>query len=284
MNTPPDASRFIEELAAELSSEDLVFPTSLNATMNIRHALSNPDISNDQVARIISTEPVLSARLLRICNSVMFNNGTGQIFQLRAATLRLGFTVVRNIAISVGMKQLAEHKSLGKISQRMEDLWTRNLRIAALSYVLARNLTKLSADGAMMAGLLHDVGRFYILNRARRHGEQFASDQAVWEIAEKWHARFGMAILKKWDIAQDIRDAVRNFGRTDVPFSGQPCLADVINAADFLDTHFIAKSMGAVNWETIPVALQHLELDLEKSEILMNDTRDELNLILQAIS
>lgn len=279
----PDASKFVEELAAELSSQDLVFPTSLNATMNIRRALSDPDIDNEQIARIISTEPVLSARVLRICNSVMFARPVGQIFQLRAATSRLGFVGVRNVAISVGMKQLAEHMSLGKASQRMEGLWTRSLRIAALSHVLASKLTALSADGAMLAGLLHDVGKFYILNRARRYDEQFLDDPALWDIVEQWHARFGMAILKKWDISTEIQQAISDFGKADLPSSGKPTLADVINAADFLDTHFIAKSMRMVDWETAPRALQHLQLDMEKSEALMDECAEELDLIMQAI-
>jgi HD-like signal output (HDOD) protein len=279
----PDTSKFVEELAAELSSQDLVFPTSLSATMNIRRALSDPDIDNEHIARIISTEPVLSARVLRICNSVMFARPVGQIFQLRAATSRLGFVGVRNVAISVGMKQLAEHVSMGKASQRMDALWTRSLRIAALSYVLAKKLTSLSADGAMLAGLLHDVGKFYILNRARRYDEQFVEDQALWEIVEQWHARFGMVILKKWDVSADIQQAIRDAGRTDLPDSDQPSLSDVISAANFLDTHFIAKSMRLVDWESAPPALKHLNLDLEKSETLMNESTEELDLILQAI-
>jgi HD-like signal output (HDOD) protein len=279
----PDASKFVEELATELSSQDLVFPTSLNATMNIRRALSDPDIDNEQIARIISTEPVLSARVLRICNSVMFARPVGQIFQLRAATSRLGFVGVRNVAISVGMKQLAEHMSLGKASQRMEGLWIRSLRIAALSHVLASKLTALSADGAMLAGLLHDVGKFYILNRARRYDEQFLDDPALWDIVEQWHARFGMAILKKWDVSADIQQAIKDYGKADLSYSGKPCLSDVLSAADFLDTHSIAKSMRMVDWETAPRALQHLKLDLEKSETLMDECAEELNLIMQAI-
>ncbi|CAN5461097.1 hypothetical protein BH11PSE11_BH11PSE11_03670 [soil metagenome] len=281
--TQSNESEFITALKAELSSEELVFPTSLNATMKIRQALGQEDISNDQVARIIGTEPVLSAQVLRVCNSVMFSGGTGRISELRAATLRLGFAVVRNVAISVGMKQLADHQSPGKISQRTEGLWTRSVRIAALSYVLARNLTKLSPDSAMIAGLLHDVGRFYLLSRARNFEDKFASEQEMWETVEHWHARFGMAILKKWHIARDIRDAVESFGNSALPDSGSPTLGDVINAADFLDAHFIAKSINAVNWESMPNSLQHLQLDLQKSEVLMSETKDELNLILKAI-
>lgn len=276
-------SEFIDGLTAELSTEDLVFPTSLNVTMKIRQALNNSDISNDQTARIISAEPVLSAQVLKVCNSVMFSRSAERISELRVATLRLGFAMVRNVAISVGMRQLAEHKGPGKISQRMEGLWTRSLRVAALSYVLAKNLTTVSPDSAMIAGLLHDVGRFYILNRARHLEQRFVNEQALWEIVDQWHALFAAAILKKWHIAHDLRDAIRNYGIADLPYSGKPGLVDVITAAGFLDANFIAQSMAAVDWESTPPALQHLQLDLKKSEILMRETREELSLILQAI-
>ncbi|HSY26015.1 MAG TPA: HDOD domain-containing protein, partial [Burkholderiaceae bacterium] len=58
---------FIEALTAELSGNELVFPTSLNATMKIRHALNAPDISIDNIARVVGAEPVLSAHILRLC-------------------------------------------------------------------------------------------------------------------------------------------------------------------------------------------------------------------------
>ncbi|MGZ5818344.1 MAG: HDOD domain-containing protein [Burkholderiaceae bacterium] len=98
-------------MAAELSSQDLAFPTSINAAVNIRRVLNDPDFDNEQIARIISNEPVLLAHVLWICDSVMFARPTGQIRQLRAATSRLGFVGIRNAAISLGMKQLSKHGS-----------------------------------------------------------------------------------------------------------------------------------------------------------------------------
>ncbi len=113
MNSKISEFEFIKGLTAELSSKNLVFPTSLKTTMKIRRALDTPDISNDQVARIISAEPVLSAQVLKLANSAMFNRTGRKIEELRAATVLLGFGVVRNVAISVGMKQLKDHQASG---------------------------------------------------------------------------------------------------------------------------------------------------------------------------
>lgn len=275
---------FIKDLTAELSAKELIFPTSLNTTMKIRHALNHEGMSNDTLARIIGTEPVLSAQVLRFCNSAAFNRSNKQTANLHTATMRLGFSVVRNIAISVGMKQLSEFKSAGEFAQRIEGLWNRSVRVAALSYVIARNLTKISPDHAMIAGLLHDVGKFYILHRARHHAPLFSSERALWDIVDQWHANIGAAILENWGIPDQIRNAVIEHRTLYRSHSGAPDLIDVLMAADILDAHFYANSAIMLDWDALPHALAHLQLDHEKSETLMRDTKEELYLIFQALA
>lgn len=275
---------FIQGLTAELSSKNLVFPTSLNATMKIRQALNNPDINNDQVARLISAEPVLSAQVLKLANSATFNRTNRRVVELRTATTLLGFGVVRNVAISVGMKQLKEHEASGQTSERMEGLWTRSIRVAALSFVLARNLTKLVPDKAMIAGLLHDVGKFYILNRARHYQNLFVSEQTLWELVDQWHVDIGAAILDNWELSEDVCAAVMDHRLPNLPLAARPSLTDVVAAANFLDAHFVARSISALDWESAPAPLHNLQLDLEKTEQLMHETKDELGLIFKELS
>lgn len=275
---------FIKGLTAELSAKELIFPTSLNATMKIRHALDNPDISNDTVARIIGAEPVLSAQVLRLSNSVIFNPQGKKISDLRTATLLLGFSAVKNIAISVGMKQLAENKHSGILSDHMEGLWKRSLRVAALSMVIAKNLSKLSPDRAMLAGLLHDIGKFYILNRAHHYQSLFVSEQTLWELVDQWSAGIGAAILENWEISDDIRDAVMEHRNVNHPLSSRPDLTDVVATADFLDAHVVDESLPELDWDKAPNALRNLQLDKEKCLDLMQETRVELALVLKAIS
>ncbi|MFZ6845409.1 HDOD domain-containing protein [Undibacterium sp. RuTC16W] len=286
MTTIEKASEFefIEGLTAELSSKELIFPTSLNATMKIRRALSHPDMPSDMIVRIISAEPVLSAQILRMSNSAMYNHTGKKIVDLRAATLLLGFAVIRNIAISVGMKQLAEHKANEHLSKQLDGLWTRSLRVAALSCVISRHLPHVSPDKAMLAGLLHDVGKFYILNRARHYQGLFVSNAALWEVIDQWHAEIGVAILENWDIDEDIRAAVMDHRGCQLPHTTRPGLIDVVATADFLDAHFVTDSLDEINWQALPVPLKNLQLDLEKCQILIAETKVELGLILRALA
>lgn len=284
MNSKTSEFEFIKGLTAELSSKNLVFPTSLKTTMKIRRALDTPDISNDQIARIISAEPVLSAQVLKLANSAMFNRTGRKVEELRAATVLLGFGVVRNVAISVGMKQLKDHQASGQTSERMEGLWTRSMRVAALSFVLARNLTRLSPDKAMIAGLLHDVGKFYILNRACLYQDLFVSDEALWDLVDQWHADIGAAILDSWEMSDDVRAAVMDHQSLAIPVTGKASLTDIVAAANFLDGHFVAQSIASLDWEHIPAPLKNLQLDAERTEKLMKETTQELAAIMQVLA
>lgn len=274
---------FIEDFTAELSAKKLVFPTSLSATMKIRKALSHPDISTEVVARIIGTEPVLSAKVLHLSNSASFNPQGRKISDLRSATLLLGFSAIRNIAISIGMKQLAENKYNGNLTSQMDGLWRRSLRVAALSMVIARHFTKLSADKAMLGGLLHDIGKFYILNRAHHYRDLFASEQMLWDVIDQWHTSIGAAILEDWDIADDIRSAVLDHKDYPISQGGRATLIDVVAAADYLDAHFVNESLDDLDWANVPHALKTLQINMDNIESLMQETRTELALVLSAI-
>jgi putative nucleotidyltransferase with HDIG domain len=275
---------FVRDLTAELSSKELIFSTSLNASLKIRKALDNPDISYDDVARVVGAEPVLCAQLLRLSNSVLYNRTGKKVTELRAAVVMLGIAAVRNAALMVSMRQIAAQKGSGQSFQRMEGLWARSMRVAAMSYVVAKEMTSLNADQALLAGLLHDVGKFYILSRAREYKGLFGSDKLVWELVDQWHGKAGAAVLESWRIADEIRIAVRDCRSAQLPLSDAPSLTDVVAAADFLDEQVIARTIDQLDWAAIPAALQNLRLDQSNSASLVRGTQEELRLIMQAIA
>ncbi len=284
MNERASEFEFIKGLSAELSSRNLVFPTSLKATMKIRQALDDPNMSSEQVARVISAEPVLSAQVLMLSNSAMFNRTQKRIEELKVAVTLLGFGVVRNIAISVGMKQMKDQEANKQSSEQMEGLWTRSLRVAALACVVAKNCSKLSPDKAMIAGLLHDIGKFYILSRAHQYQGLFSSEQALWDLVDQWHGAIGAAILESWEVPEDICNAVLDRLLDDLPELPRPTLTDVVVAADFLDASFVKQDLEEVDWENIPNSLKNLKLDRDSTEELMSETRNEIAQILKVIA
>jgi HD-like signal output (HDOD) protein len=274
---------FIQGLTADLSSQELVFPTSLTATMKIRSVLNNVEAPIEKIARVIGTEPVLSAHVLRMANSTAFSYGNQRTADLQMATSRLGLNRVRNLAIWVGMKQLTVSSAKGPMTHLVDGLWTRTIRLAATSYVLAKNLTQVDPDSAMMAGLLHDIGKFYILFRAGKYSELFIDAGALWEIVDRWRQDIGASILENWEVSADIRSAVLDYRDGERKHKGPPDLADVLAAADILDGHFHGGKAEQVDWESVPQVFSALNLDQPRSEMLISDAHEQAASIAEAL-
>jgi putative nucleotidyltransferase with HDIG domain len=275
---------FLESLTTELSSKDLLFPTSLSVTLKIRQALNDPDAPTDKVARIIGAEPVLSAQILRVANSAAYSNGNVSTSDLRVAVIRLGFGMVRNVALAVGMKQLVQTKSSAESPALLNGLWNRSIRVAALSFVMARKMTRLHPDTAMIAGLLHDIGKFYILARAHSFADVFIDQAALWDVIDRWHLSIGAAILESWEVSEEIRNAVLEHRDLERTHRGPPDVTDVVVAADILDAHHHIDREPIIHWNELPPALVLLGLNKEAGDALMVDTKEELDLIFQALS
>ena len=92
--------------------------------------------------------------------------GGKPVVDLRTAISRLGYAMVRNLAISVGMRQLSRHPRRAHAAACGKSLEARIL-VASISYILAKKRTPINPDEAMLAGMLHDIGEFYILTRVK---------------------------------------------------------------------------------------------------------------------
>lgn len=267
---------FIESLAKELSSKNLIFPTSMNATMRIRSALNTVDISAHQVAQLVGAEPVLSAQLLKLANSAAIRSISGTITDLQTAITRLGFALVRNVAISVGMRQLAQLHTKGPVSEKLESLWKRTISVAATSYVLAKKLTKINPDEAMLAGLLHDIGKFYLYSRAGSHPDLFADQAALDEVVQQWYAEIGEAILQSWEIPEEIVVAIRDHELLTRTHYGPADLTDILMVSSYADHHEHPCSSDAFNQSSAPPAFTRLKLDMSTCVDVMQESQEDI--------
>lgn len=275
--------QILETFAAELSGKKLVFPTSLGATMKIRRALANPDIAIEQVVRVVASEPVLSAKVLALANSASLNPQARKVSDLRSAVTMLGMTALRNLALAVGLKQLAENQYTGNMAEHMHTLWQRSLRVAACAMVLARQASRVSPDKAMLAGLLHDIGKFYILNRAHHYQASLGEPEAIWPLLEQWHLSIGNAILEDWDVPEDIRLAITDYRDYRPGSHGKPGLPEVLVLADQLQGYLSEQA----SWQEegdLPAAAAAFELDGAQLAELLEQARLEYQLVLQAIN
>ncbi len=106
------------------------------------------------------------------------------------------------------MKQMQQQESLQPIHGQLNAIWRNSNNVAAICYVVSRKVHGQRADEALLAGLLHQIGRLYILTHAHKNDPTLLQDQAYLEVVQSWHADIGKAILESWALPETICAAV----------------------------------------------------------------------------
>jgi HD-like signal output (HDOD) protein len=203
-----DAFAFIQSLASELSAGKVDLPSFPEIAVRVRRILSDPNSSVDQVVRVVGSEPALSARLMRIANSASLNRSGKPVTDLRTAINRIGHNMVRSASISFAMAQIRKSNKLVGLEDQLKQLWNESTSVAALSFVLARTCTRVNPDEALLVGMMHGIGKLYVLTRAVSHPELFTSGGMIEQIVGEWHASIGKAILENWEFPESMAQAV----------------------------------------------------------------------------
>jgi HD-like signal output (HDOD) protein len=201
------ALQFLGELAAEVSGGNVNLPCFPDVLIRIRKALADPDARLTQTVKIVGAEPRLAARLLQAANSAAFNHSGKPLTDLRAAVTRLGHRAVQSSAMAFAVQQMRLAPALRTIAKPLNVLWEESISVASLCQVIARR-THVSPDEAFLTGLLHGIGRLYIMVRAVGKSSKLNGAQFFMEMAESWHPAIGKAVLENWGFAQAMSDAV----------------------------------------------------------------------------
>lgn len=230
----------VQQLAEDLSSGKLELPSFPDVVIRIRKELGKEDSSIDEVAKVVGTEPALAARMLRLANSAALNRSDKPVTDLRMAITRLGANLVRSSALSFAMHQIRRSEGCREIEADVGAVWKRSTLVAAVSHAVAQRVPGVHADEAMLAGLLHAVGKLYILVRAAGNRAIAGNGRALAEIMITWHANIGKAILEGWGLPKDIYEAVARQDEIDEDGrDGDVTLAEVLATglvmADYLD-------------------------------------------------
>lgn len=210
-----DKRDILRKLADEAGKSDLDFQTHAAVTLRVRQALDDPDIPVASVAKLVQAEPVLAARVVAVANSVAFNTSGRTIADVRSAVSRLGFRNLRSLATAFLVRQMSGGKAAGNpLQQRMAtQLWEHTAYVTALAHALARRVTHVDPEAALFAGIIHEVGGFYLLSRAKDYPELFEGDPADWNEDDvlELEVELDRAVLRALTIPESAMAAMEAF-------------------------------------------------------------------------
>jgi len=125
-------------------------------TIKIVELVESPKSTAQDLNKVISTDPALCSRILKVVNS-SFYGLPGQIASINRAIVMLGLNAVKNIAIAASLAKLFRGGDLTP-NFSAKDLWTHSNVTAAAAKMIANSMKIGLSDEAFLAGLMHDIG------------------------------------------------------------------------------------------------------------------------------
>jgi len=178
----------------------------VNASLKIQQSLDDPDCHIEAAGKLVQAEPLLAARTVALANSVAYNRSIGVIASVRTAVARLGFQTLRSLVAALIVQQFVGAIKSAELRAKAEQLWEHSAHVAALAQVIARRITHVDPDIAMFAGIVHEVGGFYLLSRAEEFPDLLEGDPEDW--LEYGEHLIGRGVLKQLAVPEQVITAV----------------------------------------------------------------------------
>lgn len=172
---------------------------------------SDPKSKLSDFVKIIESDEALSARVVRIANSVYFLRGTPAT-DIDKAVANIGLNELRCLLSATMLRNLLQ----GKSSLRKQ-VWANSVATAIFARGLSRYVQNISAGEAFLCGLVHDVGKLVMIRRAPDLYQQVlnlvsttdldfpAAEEKIYELD---HVEVGAWVAQSWAFPESVIDAI----------------------------------------------------------------------------
>lgn len=191
---------------------------SLSTTVTkVLEICNSPRTSPNDLNRVISLDPVLTGRVLKLVNSTYYALSK-KVTSLTRAIIMLGLNTVVNLVVSTAVLESMSAKGSFK-SLSMDDFWTHSIGVGVTAKHLAalKGVSKLELEEYFLAGLLHDLGKIPLNNRfpeayvlaldlvKMEQGPLYRAENSILGID---HSLVGKMISEKWQLSDALTDAL----------------------------------------------------------------------------
>lgn len=270
-------TEFTDSLLQNLEENSLKLPILPDVALKVHSMLDNPKSTVPDIAKALSMDAAISARVIQVANSPMFR-GRDPIEDLSTAILRMGHSLVRSL-VTVMLVEQAHHPKSPFLRERVSRLWKHNTQVAALSYILARNYTSLKPDEAMLAGLLHDIGVLPVLEHAMHFPDLIENIELLDQAIRETHTIVGKRILESWKFPPAFITVAAEHENLTRESSIMPELIDVVMVANLHSTVPVCGPRPKIKWGEIS-AFKTLGLTPEESIQSLKEAANEIREIL----
>jgi HD-like signal output (HDOD) protein len=254
--TAPNSSALASKAIASITG----ISTLPEVTNKIIATVEDPKSSAAALHKIISHDPALVTRILKVVNS-SFYGLPGQVSSVDRAIVMLGLNAVKNIAVAASLGQLFRGTKLGA-GYSAKDLWKHCVAVGVTAKEISKTLKLPIAEEAFLAGLIHDIGLLVALQvwpeklrevcdrAAASPGASFTELEQ--QIIGVDHQQLGLALAQKWQFPRPCQMVAGFHHEPGLPSESGRQIVAIVHVADVLAAR---ASIG------LPLTAQHAQID-----------------------
>ncbi|MDJ0990719.1 MAG: HDOD domain-containing protein [Desulfobacterales bacterium] len=264
-----------------LATKDIRLPVFDRTAQQIQQEITRENVDQRVIENLIVQDQALTSQVLKVANS-SFYKGLSEITTVRNAIVRLGLKEVANIVTLVSHRQ--HFKATDPQARKlMNSLWRHSVACGlGAKWLAAQGGVDVQPNEAFFAGLLHDVGKLFIITvieklKKSKQIKQLPSMAVVDEVIDSLHCKHGYILMKNWNLPERYCLIVRDHHAAD--FDGENHLLTIVRLADHAcnkaglglrpnDQIVLSATREASLLGLSDVALAKLEIHLEDAGML----------------
>ena len=245
-----DKNAFLERAAQLVESIDEL-PTIPVVAMQVLQLLDNPDVQVEEVADMMLTDQVMTARVMKMINSPVYKPDH-EITSLKRALVYLGLRHIREVALTTSIIS-AFDDNRGVLA--LEAFWEHSFGVGMVSKLIARKAGYQDLEKAYIAGIIHNLGLVFLSNFKRAEFQAVLDSirntpaklvEKEVELLGTTHCEIGYCMAKKWNFP-DAYCEVISLHHTPSEAVIDPVLCAIVNLSD-LFCSVRGLSFGGSEW------------------------------------
>jgi HD-like signal output (HDOD) protein len=279
----PNDEGNLQEKLKRITEKIVGLPTLPSMLQNINRLMLNPRTSAKEVAQLISSDPAIASKVLRVVNS-SFYGFPNRIASISHAIVILGFNTVKSIVLSSTIFDVFKGDKSNQLFDR-NNFWRHSVGCGASARAVGRVIGSKALEEIFIAGLLSDIGKIVLDQFLHEHFvkilERTRSTNCLLAKAEQdhlgiTHAEVGAWLFEKWNMSKGLIEAIRYHHNPAMAGENKE-LAAIVHLADILVRSIRFGSGGDNKIPAISdTAWQSLRLNPDQFDRLLTDTGEEI--------
>lgn len=225
-----------KQVIQQVMGEQEQLPSLPAITWEIRNTLVKPNVTCEQLAKLIHKDPSLSALLMKCAASPLYRQ-MNKVGSLEDVITVLGFDTVDHIVMSHSIKSLFIMRT-PILKKLFHKIWQRVLLKAGLSRFLAVKLGYQPADKVLIAALLSQVGALAVLS-AFKDISDVPDERIYHKLCQDYSRSLGTILLKKWQLDSVYIEVLHRIGDWYAPTLEGIQLLDLLNLGLYCSVQLI---------------------------------------------